>query len=938
MKNINQPSGKTAKSFTRRDLDILTLLAQDLSDREIADRLTLALSTVKWYARQVYTKLGVNQRNEVAERAYELGFLQPTPVPSPGEWGGKNNLPAPLTSFIGREREVSELSLRLKKKETRLLTLTGAGGTGKTRLAIEVAGELTGAFPDGVWLVELASLADPVLVPQSIIGAFGLVEPPDRTSLAFLRDFLREKQLLLILDNCEHLVEACAELAAQLLHHAPRLKILVTSREILGVSGEVPCRVPPLSVPDLRRLPAPKALEDYDAVRLFSDRARIVDPAFEITLENAAAVAQITQRLDGIPLALELAAARLRLLSVSQVAQRLDDAFSLLTGGSRTDLPRHQTLQALIDWSYNLLTEAERDLLRRLSVFAGGWTLEAAEEVSHPAGRVLDVLGQLADKSLILTIPTPGGEMRYRMLETVRQYAHARLVEAGEDADARRRHLDYYLRLGEKIEPQLRSRDQIPALDLLGREIDNIRFALEWGMQADIEAGLRLASALEWFWLLLPHELEGLEWLEKGLEAEAFSRGGWPPASAQAVVRAKALTVLGHLLIGMEDPGSVKAKRFLEEALSLYRSSGSEYPSGLAWAFLWSGQSHLKEGNSAEGLPLVKRALVLFRECGNSHAIAECLFSLGDWETDTERQKPIFVEALAIEQANGDIHGIVHAHFSLGVCANLDGEYENALAEFAASHEYARETGNPWKVAFGGLLHSFISHNLGDLEGAGRYLDEALARFREIVDKRQVAFCLIWKALIAFAQGDYPLAAELIDECRRGAQNMGDAGVQAEIYYLLARLARLNGDMTTARGMVEEGLGSRQDLGYDRMWLLLEQGHLAFENEDLVQAGILWRECMTILLRFNMTHLFIYPLEVMAFLALREGRYERAARLFGTRQAVAASHFLSPIELGARETGLVEIQSALGAERCALLRAEGKAMTFNLVLALVQEE
>ena len=937
MPNRNQPSGETEESFTRRDLDILTLLAQDLSDREIADRLSLALSTVKWYARQVYTKLGVNQRSEVAERARELGLLQPTPAPSPGEWWGKNNLPAPLTSFIGREREVSELSLRLKKKETRFLTLTGSGGTGKTRLAIEVAGELTGAFPDGVWLVELASLADPVLVPQAIIGAFGWVEPPNRTPLAFLRDFLREKQLLLILDNCEHLVDACAELAGHLLQEAPRLKILVTSREILGVSGEIPYRVPPLAVPDMRRLPAPNDLGDYDAVRLFVDRARTVNPAFEITLENSAAVAQITQRLDGIPLALELAAARLRLLSVSQIAQRLDDVFRLLTGGNRTDLPRHQTLQALIDWSYNLLTEAERELLRRLSVFAGGWTLEAAENVCIGSAEVLNLLGQLTDKSIILTIPTPGGEMRYRMLETVRQYAHARLVEAGVVSDARRRQLDYYLCLGEKLEPKLRSRDQLPALDLLGREIDNIRFALEWGMQADIEAGLRLASALEWFWLLLPHELEGSEWLEKGLEAEAFSRGGQPPAAARAGIRAKALTVLGHLLFGMEDPGSEKAKRILAEALSLYRSCGSEYLASMAWAILWSGQSQLTQGNSAEGLPLVKEALRLFRESGNSPAIAECLFSLGDWETDTERQKPIFVEALAIEQANGDTHGIVHAHFSLGVCANLDGEYENALAEFAASRAYARETGNSWKVAFGGLLHSFVSHHIGDLERADRYLDEALAGFREIVDKRQVAFCLIWKALIAFAQGDTPLVAELTEECSKIAHKIGDAGVQTQNYYLRARLARLNGDRTAARRMVEEGLSTRPDLGADRMWLLLEQGHLAFENDDLTRVDVLWRECMRILLDFNMTHWMVYPLEAMALLALREGRYERAARLFGTRQAVAASHFLSPSERGARETGLAEIQSALGAERFAQLQAEGKAMTFSLVLALAQE-
>src|SRR5713226_5481995 len=364
---------------------------------------------------------------------------------------------------------------------TALLTLTGSGGCGKTRLALQVAADLLEEYADGVWLVELAPLADPALVPQTVASALGVRDAPGRPLTATLTDYLRSKSLLLVLDNCEHLLEAGAQLADALLRSCPRLRLLASSREGLGIGGEQTYRVPSLSLPDARHLPPLERLRDFEAVQLFADRARLSQATFAVTQANALSVAQVCQRLDGIPLAIELAAARVKALSVEKLNERLDDMFRLLTGGSRTALPRQQTLRALIDWSYDLLSPSEGALLRRLSVFAGGWTLEAAEAVCAGEGveewEVLDLLTSLVEKSLVL-YEERGGEGRYRLLETVRQYARDRLLEAGEAEAVRGRHLGFVLRLAEEAEPKLSGPEQVVWLDRLEAEHDNLRAAL----------------------------------------------------------------------------------------------------------------------------------------------------------------------------------------------------------------------------------------------------------------------------------------------------------------------------------------------------------------------------------------------------------------------------------------------------------------------------
>ncbi len=406
-----------------------------------------------------------------------------------------NNLPVQLTSFIGRERELAEARRRLES--ARLLTLIGPGGTGKTRLSLQLGADLLPAFPDGVWLAELASLTDPALVLQSVAGVFRLHEQLGMPLNELLIDYLREKSLLLILDNCEHLIDACADVADQVLRACGSLKIIISSREALGITGETVYRVPPLSLPNEDRC-TPAALAQSESAQLFVERASAANPRFALAEQNAQAVGQICRRLDGIPLALELAAARVTAFSPEQIASHLDDRFRLLTGGSRTALPRQQTLRALIDWSYELLSADERTLLRKLSVFAGGWTLEAAEAVGSELN-VLDLLGQLVNKSLV-TVDDEAAESRYYLLETVRQYARDKLLEMGETETARQAHFDYFYHLAQIAAPRLRAFGAAEWVERLDREHTNIRAALQWGVENRLEDVLQMSTWLPYFW------------------------------------------------------------------------------------------------------------------------------------------------------------------------------------------------------------------------------------------------------------------------------------------------------------------------------------------------------------------------------------------------------------------------------------------------------
>jgi predicted ATPase len=508
-----------------------------------------------------------------------------------------NNLPAQLTSFVGRRKELEDVKKLLQ--HTPLLTLIGPGGTGKTRLSVQTAGELLSQYVDGVWFVELAPIFDPLLVPRTTAMAVGLREEPQRPVVDMLCDYLRDKKMLILLDNCEHLVDACAQMADKILHTAPHVRILASSREALGIAGEVTYRVPSLGLPDVTRLPSIESLSQYEAVKLFIERAVSAVPTFKVTNENAPFVAQICYRLDGIPLALELAAAKVRVLNVEQIARRLDDLFHLLRGGSRTALGHHQTLRAAIDWSYNLLPVVEQVFFKRLSVFAGGWTLEAAESVCSdaPVDRddVLDLLEHLINKSMIVVDEGPH-ETRYRFLETMRKYAHEKLLESGESENLRDKHLEYYLYLVETASPLLIRPDQLKELARIEADYENLRQALHWAMgRPSAETALRLTGAMGFYWNVRDYLLEGIQWMDQALGRD------WEETSRiQKSARAKVLNGKATIAHELDDYEVMKIAAY--SALSLCEAAEDNW--GRAFAHVTVGKYLIRTGETRNAVPL----------------------------------------------------------------------------------------------------------------------------------------------------------------------------------------------------------------------------------------------------------------------------------------------------------------------------------------------
>ena len=519
-------------------------------------------------------------------------FVAPTAIiAEPGPSSGAErvvrreptNLPTDISTFVGRARELGDLVRLLRG--TRLLSLTGVGGSGKTRLARQAGTRVATTFDDGVYFVDLASLADPELLPSVVARALDVSERATETPADTLVEWLRSRRLLLILDNCEHLVDACAALIAALLREAPDLQILATTREALNVPGETLWRVPPLSLPPEPGALAPEAMLTFDAIRLFTERASTVTP-FVLAPDNAAAVADICRRLDGVPLAIELAAARATVLSVHQIRDRLDDRFRLLTSGGRTAVARQRTLKATVDWSYDLLSDSERHLLKRLSVFAGGWTLEAVEAVCAgrgiDAGEVLDLLSRLVDKSLVIVDDRPG-DRRYRLLETIRQYAGDQLLHAGEDGVMADAHACYYQALSRQAEPQIVTHDQVAWLDRLELEHDNLRAALNFSVGRGGTDALSLATTLWWFWLKHGHLAEGRHRLERAMSSTHEVPG---------TTEARALVGLVHLASFQGDAEGTRT--LTAQALAVARRAGDDWAE--AYALGYSAVDALERG------------------------------------------------------------------------------------------------------------------------------------------------------------------------------------------------------------------------------------------------------------------------------------------------------------------------------------------------------
>jgi non-specific serine/threonine protein kinase len=631
----------------------------------------------------------------------------------PVETSQAANLPARLTSLVGRVREITELGDLLREPEVRLLTLTGSGGSGKTRLALAVAGQMLDAFEDGVFFADLAPISDAVLVPSTIASALSLqgagstgaaddtrgyaarprpgAEPEQLTLLA---EVLRDRRLLIVLDNFEHVQEAAPQVDT-LLQACPGLKFLVTSRSALRLEGEREFPVPLLTLPDPDHLPSASELAQYEAVELFVQRARAVAPHFTLTDANASAVAEICIRLDGLPLAIELAAARVRLLPPQALLGRLGNRLALLTGGPRNLPTRQQTLRATLDWSYGLLTPEEQRLFAQLSALVGAWTLEAAEAVVGSEGTIPDILEGLAsliDKSLLLQEETAEGEGRFRMLETIRDYASERLEASGEAATTKRRHVAYFLALAEEAAPHLHGPQQAEWLVRLEREHDNLRLALIWALESgDAPTAVRLGAALWRFWWILGHLGEGQRWLAGVLKSSK---------ALSASVRIRALSgawgIVSHAL--PTDPDSyAQANAFFSDSLDLCRELGDAL--GVALSLGNLGQVAAGHGDVERGVPLLEESLLLLRELGDRERIASALSNLGAAALqagDTARGEEALQESLAIRRELNDRPAVAASLTALARAAAHQGDHRAANSLLAEALTISRELGaNP---------------------------------------------------------------------------------------------------------------------------------------------------------------------------------------------------------------------------------------------------
>ena len=691
-----------------------------------------------------------------------------------------NNLPLQLSSFIGRERESAEVKRLLAN--TRLLTLTGAGGSGKTALAVHVATDIRDAYADCVCWVELVPLADAALVSQAVVRALGLVEQPGRTPTDTLLAYLREKTLLLVLDNCEHVIDACAQLATLLLQQCLNLQLLATSREALNIAGEVAWIVPSLELPNLHDHIPNANLQQYDAIRLFVERASAGQPDFKLSDLNAAAVAHICRRLDGIPLAIELAAARAKVLSVKQIAARLDDALRLLTEGKRSAPQRHQTLRALLDWSYDLLGEGERKLLRTLSVFAGGFRLDAAEFVYGRVGvggegfvdppcptPTLDLLSHLVDKSLVVAdAERQGSGVRYRLLETIRQYAQEKLGQTGEANQAHEHHLSYFCALAVQAHPQLRSAQQLAWLDRLDIELDNVRAALNWAENGgSVGAGLHLAAGLRHFWTYRRHLKQGREHAERLLDR--------PEAAKDMQAHAKGLLLAGLLAYHLRDHTAAHERLVASEAL--WEQLGPAGIQGLAQARNFLIDNDLDAGSNLGSLrQRIEENVKACREVGDAWDIAQASFSFA-WvarrEGDRSAAHRGFESAVGLFRAAGDHMRAYSVAWRLASMLIEEGAYAQARALLEEILTYFRHVRFRLEIDTALWMLGVIAVREEDYARAKALYSECLAIGREIGSTTKVPECLIGFAGIATAENGAVRAARLLAAAEAQVESRG---------------------------------------------------------------------------------------------------------------------------------------------------------------------
>lgn len=871
-----------------------------------------------------------------------------------------SNLPLQLTPFIGREREVASVVDLLIRPSVRLLTLTGPGGIGKTRLALQVAASLRDRFADGVRYVALASLADPALVPSALAQVVGVQEQGDIPLADMLIAALRNRHLLLLLDNLEHLLPA-SEPIARLLKAAPSLHLLLTSRIPLHLSGEQEYAVPPLSLPDPHQGLSLETVAESEAVMLFVARAQAVMAGFRLTSKNASAVAEICRRLDGLPLAIELAAAHSKLFPPAALLARLSPCLPLLTGGAR-DLPaRLQTIRGTIDWSYGLLRPREKRLLARLAVFAGGCALESAEAICdlEQSRAVVEDLTSLVDQSLVRR--EGDEEPRLVLLETIREYAQERLEERGELDGLRERHAGWYLAFAEEAARELRGAGQATWLARLDRERDNLRAALQWAQQRGKEdLGLRLAIALSRFWKIRGHLTEGQHWLTELLAAEA---------NIAAAQRAAALLKAGELVFAQGRDRD--AAELFERSLALYGELGDVQGNSEALGRL--ADALFNQGDVERAVDLLTEQVTLARDQGDQAILATALCRLAIravWRDDVSQARILGEESLALFRELGDVRGMAGALEIVAAAAygegdrlraralteeiiallprtTLDqemrvwdehplvwaardrGDYGQAMRLLEALEVRALDLGDASNAAYTRLTRGILARELGDYDQARALIQESLVVFREANDLRETGRALVSLSSVARDQGDPEGVIELCEHALVLFRETGNDAYTATALHDLGLAARYQGDYERAEALLAESLAlSRQSaVSTPIVEVLSSVGLLALEQEQYERAHQAFVESLMI----ARTWMDGTVLEGLAGVAITHGQPERAARLFG-----AAESFRSTMGIPrwpaneALYQGRVSLsREALGEERFSRVWEEGRAMTME---------
>jgi predicted ATPase len=775
-----------------------------------------------------------------------------------------NNLPRQTTALVGRERETAEVAALVRRPDVALVTLTGPGGTGKTRLALQASADLLDDFPQGVWFVELAPITDKSLVISTITQALGIQETAGLSHMDTLKEYLRDRQTLLLLDNFEQVAEAAPDVS-QLLAACPRLKVMVTSRLPLRIRGEREYAVPPLGLPPIEavrgRVGAPLAaphivplqpdtLTQYESVRLFIERAQAVKADFEVTNDNAPAVAEICTRLDGLPLAIELAAARVRLLPPQAMLARLQSRLKLLTGGARDVPARQQTLRNAIEWSYDLLAFVEQQLFRRLAVFQGGRTLEALEAVCNADGDLqLDVLegvGSLVEKNLLQQREGHDGEPRFWMLETIHEYAREKLEESGEADALRRAHARYFVELAERAEPHVVSHDQVEWMDRLDEEIDNLRAVLDWSLSAErnddsderdgerkrVEVGLRLGAALDYFWRVRGYGGEVLEKLEKLLVH--------PLAAARTIHLARTLMVAGMLsrLGGRNDRGQV----LCEEAVQIARESGNQQV--LARALHWLGVT-FKEDQPEKAEELLSKALELSRQSGDKWGIAHALGDLGGVkgiQANHLERKALHIEALEMSRHIADYAYAIRMLSGLSSIYSSEGQYDTAEMLIREALDLARQLKDKAQTVrmLASLGSSYMKQ--GRAAEGKALLAESMVLVRELPSKSDLLGALTGASFFASLAGAYEEAERVGEEYLRLSEELSDRFHSANARANIAPVYIHRGEIIRARTLLTEGLATFAEMNRKNgvFECLIGLGVVAAHEGETKRALRLW--------------------------------------------------------------------------------------------------